>query len=46
MFVLIGVLLLVVWHQYVLAIGTMTYVLWGALSALMRVRRRPQPPAA
>lgn len=41
MIVLIAVLLLVVWHQYVLALGTMSYVLWGAMSGLARIRRRP-----
>ncbi len=39
--VLIGLLALVVAHQYVAALGMITYVLWGTMSALMRIRRRP-----
>jgi CDP-diacylglycerol--serine O-phosphatidyltransferase len=40
--VLIGVLLLIVAHEYVVAIGTLTYVLWGAISAANRWwRSRP-----
>ena len=39
--VLIGLLALVVAHQYVAALGMIIYVLWGATSAIMRMRRRP-----
>ncbi|HSV13234.1 MAG TPA: CDP-alcohol phosphatidyltransferase family protein [Tepidisphaeraceae bacterium] len=44
MAVLIVVLLIVVAHQYVLAMGTMVYALWGLMSATnRRIRRRPTP---
>jgi phosphatidylserine synthase len=39
--VLIGLLALVVYYQYVAALGMIIYVLWGATSAIMRMRRRP-----
>jgi CDP-diacylglycerol--serine O-phosphatidyltransferase len=41
MAMLIVLLLLVVAHQYVLAVGTMVYALWGLTSAVARMRRRP-----
>jgi CDP-diacylglycerol--serine O-phosphatidyltransferase len=34
--VLMGILLLIVAHEYVMAIGMLTYVLWGALGAASR----------
>ena len=43
--VLICLLLLIVAHEYVLAIGMLTYVLWGAISAANRLwRSRPFNP--
>jgi CDP-diacylglycerol--serine O-phosphatidyltransferase len=44
MVVLVVLLLMVVAHQYVLALGMMLYVLWGVTSALARLRRRGVPP--
>jgi CDP-diacylglycerol--serine O-phosphatidyltransferase len=37
--VLMGILLLIVAHEYVLAIGMLTYVLWGTISAVNRLWR-------
>ncbi len=39
--VLVGLLVLIVWHQYAIAAGMVFYVVWGALSAVARLRRRP-----
>jgi CDP-diacylglycerol---serine O-phosphatidyltransferase len=44
--VLIGVLVLIVAHQYAIALGMMAYVLIGALSAAARLRRRPVTTAS
>ena len=38
-FVLVGLLFLIVAHQFVIAIGMVAYVLWGACSAVTRFRR-------
>jgi CDP-diacylglycerol--serine O-phosphatidyltransferase len=46
MIVLVVGLLMVVAHQYVLALGMMLYVLWGVMSAVARLRRRGTPPPA
>jgi len=37
--VLILVLLIIVAHQYVIALGMVGYILWGAMSAVARMRR-------
>jgi CDP-diacylglycerol--serine O-phosphatidyltransferase len=37
--VLMGLLLLITEHEYVMAVGMLTYVLWGALSAASRLWR-------
>lgn len=44
-FVLAIGLLVIVWHQYVLAAGTLLYALWGPVGFMMLKRRTP-PPAA
>jgi len=47
--VVVLALLLVVWHQYTLAIGTFLYAFYGPawwLFSRLRKMRRPPPPAA